>query len=57
MKATIAAALLATVAQYGALTVLAHDTAHAATLKCSDTHNPWTLVVKRRRHERLVLAG
>jgi hypothetical protein len=45
MKATIAAALLATVAQYGALTVLAHDTAHAATLKCSDTHNPWTLVV------------
>jgi ATP-dependent protease ClpP protease subunit len=42
---TIAAALLATVAQYGALTVLAQHTAHAATLKCTDAHDPWTLVV------------
>ena len=33
------------VAQSGLLTALVHDTAHAATLKCTDTRNPWTLVV------------
>jgi hypothetical protein len=44
-RTSIGLALLATVAQYGALTVASRDVAHAATLKCSDTHNPWTLVV------------
>jgi hypothetical protein len=45
-KTSIAVGLLATVAQYGLLAMLAHD-ARADTFKCSDTHNPWTLVISK----------
>jgi hypothetical protein len=44
-RASIGLALLASVAQYGALTLASHDVAHSATLKCTDGSNPWTLVV------------
>ena len=42
-RASIGLALLASVAQYGALTLASHDVAHSATLKCTDGSNPWTL--------------
>jgi hypothetical protein len=44
-RASIGLALLASMAQYGALTLASHDVAHSATLKCTDGSNPWTLVV------------
>ena len=44
-RTSIGLALLATVAQYGALTLASHDVAHSATLKCTAGGNPWTLVV------------